>query len=107
MAATQANASKPEIHTAPFIGSPPALSELDAANLPAGTVLAIAVPAAATQRRDPGRVTARFENKVVMPKGQGTTPGRPVIAMPGAQGSASTPDHHPAPPLAWDHPLFS
>ncbi|WP_021593013.1 hypothetical protein [Actinomadura welshii] len=64
VAATQANASKPEIHTAPFIGSPPALSELDAANLPAGTVLAIAVPAAATQRRDAGPVTAGFDNKL-------------------------------------------
>jgi hypothetical protein len=65
VAATQANASKPEIHTAPFIGSPPALSELDAANLPAGTVLGIAVPAAANQRRDPRPVTAGFDNRLL------------------------------------------
>ncbi|MEO3822252.1 hypothetical protein [Actinomadura sp. B10D3] len=63
MAATQANASKPEAHTAPFIWCRPAPSQLDAANLPGESILGTAVKAVAAELRVARSVTAGFDNR--------------------------------------------
>jgi hypothetical protein len=43
----------------------PEISELEAVNLPDGSVLGIAVPAAAAQRRDRSPAIAHFDSKLL------------------------------------------
>lgn len=64
MAATQGNASQPNVHAVPFVWVVPSLSALDAVNPAEGTVFSCAVVRAGTERRDSRPVLAVFDNKL-------------------------------------------